>query len=97
MAEAAIVLPVVILTVMLLLRVFVFYLQILDKSFCEHKEAMKAWDSYRGAGLKQYSDSTDVYLLRGGILRKTLSKRIDTRVYLINEDLLVRAGSALGK
>ena len=33
-------------------------------------------------------------MLRGGLLRKDLTKVIKTRTYLINEDLLVRAGEA---
>ena len=96
MAEAAMVLPVIILTVMLLLRAFVFYLQILDTGIKEHRQALESMNSYHGTGLRKYSETAEVELLRGGILRRTVSKRIDTKAYMLNEDLMVRAGEALG-
>lgn len=95
MVEAAIVLPVLILTVMLLLRAFVFYLQIINTGVSEHMDALESCDSYRGSGLKQYSSQAEVGMARGGVLRHNLSKRIDTRLYMLNEDLMVRAGEAL--
>lgn len=97
MVEAAIVLPVLILTVMLLLRTFVFYLEILNTGIAEHMEALKACDGYKGTGLRNYTSRTDVNLYRGGVLRINVSKRIDTRAYMLNEDLMVRAGEAFGK
>lgn len=96
MVEAGIVLPVLILTVMLLLRTFVFYLQILDKGIDEHMEALDAWDRSSGTGLRTYTSTTEVDLLRGGLLRRSVSKRIDTRAYLLNEDLMVRASEVFG-
>ncbi|MBQ6389143.1 MAG: hypothetical protein IJH90_05855 [Mogibacterium sp.] len=96
MVEAAVSLPVMILTAMLLIRVFTFYLEILETGISEHMQALDAWDSYSGAPVRTYSDTEDVYLLRGGVLLTDLCKRIDTRSYLINEDMLVRAGDALG-
>ena len=94
MVEAAICIPILILTAMLLLRMFTFYLEILSTGISEHMSALEAWDSYKGAGLRKYSSETEIKLLRGGLLRKDLTKVIKTRTYMINEDLLVRAGEA---
>lgn len=94
MVEAAVVLPVLILTAVLLLRLFTFYLEILDTGVAVHKEAVEAWDSYTGAGVKHYTDRKEVRMLRGGLLKIDLTKRIDVSTYLINEDFLVKAGDA---
>ena len=93
--EAAVIMPVIILTSMLLLRTFTFYLEILSTGISEHMTALEAWDSYRGAGIRKYSTEKDVRMLRGGILRIDLTKKIKTGSFLINEDLLVRAGDAV--
>lgn len=92
MAEAAIVFPILILTAMLLLRLFTFYLEILSSGINEHMTALEAWDSYRGAGVRKYSSQKEVRMLRGGILKMDLVKKIDTDSFLLNEDVLVRAG-----
>ena len=92
MVEAAISLPVIILAAMLMLRLFTFYLEILTAGISEHKEAMEAQDSYRGVAMKTYHDSKDVVMLRGGLLLANVSKKIETKAYLTNEDLLVRSG-----
>ena len=94
MVEAAICVPVLILTAMLLIRMFTFYLEILNTGINEHMSALEAWDSYNGAGFRKYSSETEVKMLRGGLLKNDLTKVIKTRTYLINEDLLVRAGEA---
>ena len=95
LVEAAVIMPVIILTSMLLLRTFTFYLEILSTGISEHMTALEAWDSYRGAGIRKYSAEKDVRMLRGGILRIDLTKKIKTGSFLINEDLLVRAGDAV--
>lgn len=92
MVEAAICVPVLILTGMLMLRLFTFYLEILSTGINEHMAALEAWDSYSGAVLRKYSRETEVKMLRGGLLKKDLSKVIRTRTYMINEDFMVRAG-----
>jgi len=96
MVEAAIVLPVVILAVMLLLRTFVFYFEILDAGVNEHIKAAEAWDNAGGAGLKSYSTTREIKMFRGGLLHRNLTKRIDVKAYMMNEDLMVRAGEAFG-
>ena len=95
LVEAAVIMPLIILTAMLLLRTFTFYLEILSTGISEHMNALEAWDSYRGAGIRKYSAEKDVKMLRGGVLRIDLTKRINTISYMINEDLLVRAGEVI--
>lgn len=95
MVEAAIVMPVLILTAMLLLRMFTFYLEILNAGIAEHMNALEAWDSYSGAGFRKYTAEREVLMLRGGLLHMDLVKTINTRTYMINEDLLVRAGDVI--
>lgn len=92
MVEAAVTVPLLILTAMLLLRVFTFYLEILSAGISEHMTALEAWDEYRGIGVKKYSAHREVRMLKGGILRFDLCKQIETRSSLLNEDNLVRAG-----
>ena len=91
MAEAAISLPVVILTAMLLIRMFTFYLEILNTSVAEHEIAMDKWDSYGGVGMSVYRNTRDVKLLRGGMLLFDVRKELNTKAYMLNEDLMVRA------
>ena len=95
MAEAAISLPLIIITAMLLIRLFVFYLDILTSGIKEHREALKMQDSYKGVTMRTYETEKEVVMLRGGVLKKNVSKRIETKAYLINEDFLVRSGEAL--
>lgn len=91
MAEAAISLPLIILTAMLLIRTFTFYLEILNTSLAEHMEAMERWDDYSGTGMQVYKNSREVKLLRGGVLLFDAKKEIRTKAYMLNEDLMVRA------
>ena len=95
MIEAAISIPLIILTAMLLIRLFVFYLDILTTGIEEHRKALEAQDSYKGSVMRTYEEETDVDMLKGGILQKDVSKRIKVKAYLINEDLLVRSGEIL--
>ena len=95
MVEAAISLPLIIITAMLLLRMFVFYLDILTTGIEAHREAMAAQDSYTGSVMHTRKTSEEVVLLRGGVLRRNVSKTINVKTYLINEDFLVRSGEAL--
>lgn len=92
---AAISFPVLILSAMLMLRMFVFCLEILSAGIHEHLFILDTWDSYRGAGIRNYSTEREVEMMRGGLLKMDLNKEIDTHAYLINEDVLVRAGEIL--
>lgn len=95
MVEAAISLPLIIITAMLLIRLFVFYLEILTTGVKEHRKALEAQDAYKGIVMRTYDMSEEVIMLKGGVLKKNVSKRIDVKAYLINEDFLVRSGEAL--
>jgi len=95
MIEAAISIPLIILSAMLMLRLFVFYLDILTTGIKEHRKALDAQASYKGAVMRTYEEETGVDLLKGGILKRDVSKRIEVKAYLINEDLLVRSGEIL--
>ena len=95
MIEAAISLPLILITAMLLIRLFVFYLDILTTGIKDHREALEAQDAYKGVMLRTYETAEEVVLLRGGVLRQNVSKRIEIKSYMINEDFLVRSGEAL--
>ena len=92
MVEAAISLPVIILTAMLMIRLFVFYLEILTAGIEEHGKALEAQDAYNGALIRTYEAEKSVDMLSGGILQRGVSKRIEVKAYLVNEDFLVRSG-----
>lgn len=96
MVEAAISLPLLILAGMLLLRMFVFYLQILTTGIEKHREVMKQQDSYRGAFIRTQSTEENVWMLKGGLLGMDVRKRLEVKAYMINEDILVRSGEILG-
>ena len=95
MTEAAISLPLVILTALLMIRLFVFYLDILTTGIEEHRKTLEAQDSYNGAVIRTYEEEISVDMLRGGVLQRDVSKRLQVKAYLINEDLLVRSGEIL--
>lgn len=95
MTEAAISLPLIIITAMLLVRMFVFYLDILTTGVKAHREALEVQAAYKGVAIRTYKTAEEVVLLRGGVLRRNASKTIDVKVYLINEDFLVRSGEAI--
>jgi len=93
--EAAISLPLILITAMLLVRMFVFYLDILTTGIKEHRKALETQDAYQGVMMRTYETSEEVILLKGGVLKRNAGKRIDVKAYLINEDFLVRSGEAL--
>ena len=95
MAEAAMTLPAAILAAMLLLRMFVFYLEILTEGIKDHREALEAQNSYKGAAIHIYEKNREISLLSGGLLERTAYKRLETEAYLINEDILARSGEVL--
>ena len=95
MVEGAISLPLIILTALLLVRTFTFYLEILSTSVAAHTEALEKGDDYSGMGMQVYKDTREVKLLRGGVLLFDVEKEIDTKCYMLNEDLMVRSIEAL--
>ena len=94
--ESTITFPIVIVAVALLVRLFVFYLHIIDTSVSEHIRALRENDRYSGKiSFRTYRDSKDVVMLRYGPLKFDLSKQIEIKQYLINEDAAVRLGEKL--
>ena len=97
MVEAAVSLPIIILAAMLLIRLFVFYLEILTTGIERHKAVMEEQDAYRGAFIRTYRDEEEISMLRGGLLSMDVHKRLEIKAYMINEDILVRSGEMLGR
>lgn len=97
MVEASLVMPIIILVVMLLLRLFVFYLQILNTGIGEHEKALDEWDKYSGKIMKVYESEAKVEMFKGGLLGIDLLKRIDSKAYFYNEDVLVRTGEIINQ
>lgn len=96
MVEATIVFPITILAAVLLVRLFVFYMNIIDTSICEHIGTLRKNDGYSGkTSFRTYKDSADIVMLRGGLLKFDLSKHLEIKEYLINEDTAVRLGEKL--
>ena len=91
MVEASISMPIIILAIILLLRLFTFYLSILTTGINEHEAALDAWDKYSGQTLEIYENHKKIQMLRGGLLGLDLTKKIDTKAYFFNEDNMVRA------
>ena len=89
--EASIVMPVVISVIVLLLKVFVFYLEIMSASVQVHEEAISIWEESDSSVIEVYEDSTSVSLLPWGLLQDSLSKTINVKMYLVDEDVFVRA------
>ena len=91
MVEASISMPIIILAIILLLRLFTFYLSILTTGINEHELAMNAWDDYSGKTIEIYENHKEINMLRGGLLGFDLEKNINTKAYFFNEDNMVRA------
>lgn len=97
MVEAAITMPIIILSVILFLRLFTFYLEILNTGIKDHEKAVTAWCKFDKPYISVYEKESSVTMLRGGILNIDLNKRIRTKAYLYNEDVIVRAGELIEK
>ena len=97
MVEASITLPVIILTTMLLLRLFTFYLEILNTGVMAHEKALKTGDSYTGSAFKVYKNVDKVKMPGTGILKFDLDKKYETELYIYNEDAIIRAGELIKK
>lgn len=92
MVEASLSMPIVILAILLLLRLFVFYIQILTTSIDEHNAAWKTWGDYNGRTIKKYVHSMELDMVKGGLLHMDISKKYHTETYMFNEDYFVRLG-----
>ncbi len=92
MIEGAMTFPIIILSAILMLRMLVFCLEILDTGVSRHRDVMEKWDSYTGKTIRTYSEEETVSMLKGGLLGFNVNNSIETQIYLINEDFLVRTG-----
>lgn len=97
MVEAGLAMPVIILAVLLLVRLFTFYIQILTAGVQEHEVALDKMETYSGKTIKSYETECDIEMIRGGLLSSSLKKTIKTQAYLINEDEMVRCIEISGK
>ncbi len=97
MVEAAIAVPVIILAAMLMLRMFVFCLDVLSSSVKLHLEALKESDAYQGKLVSDFSVQKEVVLARSGLLNAAAEKTIKVEMPLYNEDYLVRTNEVVEK
>lgn len=95
LVEASIVMPLIILIIILMLRVLVFYLEIINMGVKEHEEAFSRWDESEAAVIEIYETEESVSLLPGGILESEFGKTLQVKAYFLNEDAFVRAHSVL--
>lgn len=92
MTEAAVVLPVIILAAALILRMFVFYLEITVTGAKAHLDVMKIWDEADTTVVEVYQRTKTVNMLSDRLLAVHPRKNIEIRAYMFNEDRIVRAG-----
>jgi hypothetical protein len=95
MVEASIVMPIAILAVLLMIRLFVFYIEILDSGVKEHENAIEAMSAYERRLPQKYESERIVTFAKGGLLKASFSKIIETELFFYNEDEIVRAGELL--
>lgn len=96
MVEASIVMPIIVLAIVLLIRLFTFYLSILTTGVNVHANTMELARNYTGVTGKNYNTEECVEMFKGGLLSKNLRKVISVECCFLNEDYLVR-GSELVK
>ncbi len=89
--EASVALPIIILTVLLLVRIFAFYLEILVTGIKEHEIVYDKWKTYEGKGVTKYSREVESKMMRGGILGFDLVRTLEVSTHFCNEDLLARS------
>lgn len=89
--EASVALPIIILTVLLLVRIFAFYLEILVTGIKEHEIVYDKWKTYEDKGVTKYSREVEIKMMRGGILGFDLVRTLEVSTHLCNEDLLARS------
>lgn len=92
MVEASLSMPIVIIAILLLLRLLVFYIQILTTSIDEHNAAWEAWNQHNDLSIKKYEHSIQLDMIKGGLLHMNISKKYHTQIYMYNEDCFVRLG-----
>ena len=89
--EASIAIPIITMVVILILNLFVFYLNILVTGVCAHKEVTDAWDSENNVAVKTQTRMERIQMPGTGLLRKSLSSDLEIKSYHFNEDFILRA------
>lgn len=89
--EAAIVIPIITAVVMLILNLFVFYLNILVTSEKVHRDTWKSWDMGTEATLEVHHRNIQTRMASRGILNFLPECERDVRYYELNEDRMTRA------
>lgn len=94
MVEASIVLPIIILLSMLMIRVMVFYMEILMTGSSLHRNLIFQERTDHGVIIRTSEKERRVDLVNRGILRFSPGKDIKASWYLINYDDTVRFKAA---
>lgn len=89
--EASVAVPIAILAVLLLVRIFVFYLEILNMGVKEHEKFFAEWDAYGEGIYHKYEEKASVSMLGGGLLGIDLKNTLEIEANLYNEDKIVRS------
>lgn len=97
MVEASIAMPIIVLAIVLLIRLFTFYLNILTAGINAHEAAIDIAKNYSGLIAGEYDAEEKVEMIKGGLLSRNLSKKINVECFLVNEDCLVRSSDVVKK
>lgn len=89
--EAAIVIPIITVVVMLILNLFVFYLNILVTGAKVHRDTWKSWDRGTEATIEVHHRNIQTRMVSRGILTFLPESERDVRYYELDEDRMTRA------
>ncbi len=89
--EASIAIPIIAMVVILILTLFVFYLNILVTGVRAHRQETDAWDSENTLAVKTQKRVERIEMPGTGLLRKSLSSDLEIKSYHFNEDFILRA------
>lgn len=89
--EASIAIPIITMVVILILNLFVFYLNILVTGVQAHKEVTDAWDSENTVAVKTQKWVEHIQMPGSELLPKSISSDMEIKSYHFNEDFILRA------
>ena len=92
--EAAMVLPVLILTILSMILLMLFFFSCLQAQTDMHRE-MLAYSANSEKTFQIHRQNTETSRHAGGIVDMLLHKAVDGRLYIINEADFIRAGDLL--
>ena len=88
------VLPILILTILSLILLIVYYFACLDTQVNLHRQLVEdAMDSKAVFDIQNKTEETSSEI--GGVISMIMSKKIEGRIYLINEADIIRAGEMM--